>query len=355
MMNPTAQTLLSIVRSAAGTGGTHGPVLLSSRQWKRLFQLSVSQNLAALVYGELSRLGHDMPEFLEKSWKEYADFCYAKFDAQLMALTHLSQFLESNGIRVMVLKGLGLALLYPEPQCRECSDIDIYCFGEYGRVNELLLKSGLVTVIEEEGDKHCSFSFDGINVENHSYFCEYVNSANITVGNELLRLSETDVRTDSRLPGILFPGPQMGALHLTMHTISHMAWSGITLRQILDLGLYFNRNKDAFDHDSVIGLWNRTGIADAAFSLCTLSEALFGIDTGMVGGMNAKNGETAEVILKGILNPCLQSAQVRNPLSKLSRKIRYFRFRSVMHSIAYGEPFPDSFWKSFSFFRRWTS
>jgi len=307
------------------------------------------------VFRELSRTGHNMPAELREQWKTFTDFSAAKFDAQLMALVHLSQFLEDNGIRVMVLKGLGLALLYPEPQYRECSDVDIFCFGEYERVNELLLQHGLISGIEEENDKHCSFCFDGTNIENHRYFSEYVNRANVTMGEKIAALSETDLRTDSRIPGIFFPGPMMGALHLTMHTLSHLAWSGISLRQILDFGLYFNRHRDILDNNAIVALWKEAGIADAALALCALCEDLTGLETGLSGVVGAKHREIAKTILKVTLNPCRSSSEVQNPFIKLVRKYRQFRVRSRMHPTVYGEPFPDSFWKSFSILRKWTS
>jgi len=354
-MSPVEQLFFQLVKSAVGTGRMEGFVSLSAGQWKHLFDLSVSQSLAALVFGELSRTGNDMPDDVRRKWKDYAGYCTERFDAQLMALTHLSQFLEDHDARVMVLKGLGLALLYPEPQLRECSDVDIYCFGEYERANELLLQAGLIGGIEEENDKHCSFSFDGVNVENHRYFSEYVNRANVIMGKKISGLSKTDLLMDDRVPGIYFPGAMMGALHLTMHTLSHLAWSGITVRHLLDCALFFNRYKDAMDRESIIGIWKDAGIADAALSLFTLCENMLGIETGFADAGHTRYQETAETILGGILNPFKSSSEVYDPFSKIVRKYRRFRFRSVMHPLVYGEPFPDSFWKSFAILKRWTS
>jgi len=354
-MKATEQIFFSLIRSAVGTGRIGCPVSLPPHEWMRLFELSASQNLAALVFGELSRIGNDMPDGILRRWKGFTDYSTAKFEAQLIALTHLSQFLEGHGIRVMVLKGLGLALLYPQPQVRECSDVDIFCFGEYERVNGLLLQAGMISGIEEENDKHCSFSFDGVNIENHRYFSEYVNRANVLIGEKISCLSETDLLTDNRTPGIYFPGVQMGALHLMMHTLSHLAWSGISVRHLLDCGLFFNKNKDAINRDSLIRIWKDSGTADAAFSLFALCESLLGLETGMADAEQPRYQKTSETIRKGMLNPFSSSAEVLNPIAKFARKYKRFRFRSVMHPIVYGEPFPDSFWKSFAILNRWTS
>jgi len=353
-MNGIQQLFISLIRLALLREPMDGPILLSTRQWKQLYGLSTAQFLSVLAYSELSRLGNNMPKKIKAGWKSDVDYHLARFDAQLMGLTHISQFLEDHGIRTMILKGLGLALLYPVPQARECSDVDIFCFGEFERVNSLLEDTGLISGIVEENDKHCSFSFDGINIENHRHFCENVNKASAIFEEQISRLSKTKCRTDSRVPGILFPGPQMGALHMTIHTLSHLAWSGITLRHLLDFGLFFQRYNDELDRESIVKIWKDAGIADAAFSLCTLCGSLLGIDTGMIEGKSTDFRNTADLILQVILTPCLPSSSAWNPITKIYRKYKRYRIRYVMHRIVYSEPFPDSFWKSFSILKKWT-
>lgn len=47
-----------------------------------------------------------------------------------------------NGIRLLLLKGLGLSRNYPVPAHRECGDIDIYLFGASDEGDRLLLQMG---------------------------------------------------------------------------------------------------------------------------------------------------------------------------------------------------------------------
>lgn len=342
----------SLLRSALGTGRAGGRVELSSREWRRLSGMAFSQNLATVIFEELSRRGCNIPPELSGPWKEYAGFCHSKFDAQLMALTHLSQVLSESGISTMVLKGVGLSLLYPCPQSRECSDVDIWCFGEYSRVNELLLAGGYISGLDEENDKHCSFTFDGICIENHRFFSEYVNRANVALGEEILRLSAGSPLTDSRLPGLLFPNPEMGVHFLMMHTLSHMAWSGISVRHLVDCGLYLQNCAGAFDRERVLSVWKDAGIADAALSICSICEESLGLQTGMLPHCGWKpDPRVTSHILKGVFLPLEGSSGVSDPLRKFLRKARQFRYRSAMHPIVYGEPFPDSFWKAFAILR----
>jgi len=351
-MKKTEEVFLSVVRSAIGTETRKGPVDLSPNQWQELFELSVSQMLAAVVYGEISRLGSNIPESVGSEWKSHVDFCRAKFDAQLLALSHLAQVLEEHGISIMVLKGVGLSLLYPNPQDRECSDIDIYCFGAYDRVNELLKDKGLISGIEEENDKHCSFMFDGVNVENHRQFCEYINSANILTGEAIEALSEVEACTDPRLPGILFPNPEMGVRHLMMHTLSHLAWSGVSLRHLLDCGLNFRNHASDVRWTEVFKLWEDAGTADAARVIIGICKDTLGLD---VPELDVKwDRKDAGLVLDCTLHPFGRSAEVRDPLRKLCRKARQFRIRKKLHMLVYKEPFPDSFLMSFSVLKRFS-
>jgi len=390
------QVFFSLLRSALGTAsGTAGDLALGTAsgtalgtaggvledalrsftpwQWGRLCELAVQQNVGAIVYQELRRLGAALPEPIEQQWSTFAEYAQGKFDAQLMALTHLAQVLLDEGIKVMVLKGLSLALLYPEPQLRECSDVDIFCFGQYERVNELLLRKGLIAGIDEENDKHCAFTFDGISVENHRYFSEYVNEANVLIGNEILRMSEEPALSDPRIEGIFFPSPGMGAHFLMMHTLSHLAWSGITIRHLIDCGLYFRKYcsesqqvscrqteienqqvincNHTIDRGKTIAVWEKAGIAGAAMDICRLCEETLGLPTGMIPSGWDQNFSDTTFIINSLLHPLKTSSQTRNPLCKLIRKVRWYRYRSVIHPIVYGVKFPDSFWKSFSFLR----
>lgn len=70
-----------------------------------------------------------------------------------------------NGIRMLVLKGLGLSRDYPVPAHRECGDIDIYLFGASDEGDRLLLQMGAQPYFDVP--KHSSHTWDGILIENH--------------------------------------------------------------------------------------------------------------------------------------------------------------------------------------------
>lgn len=351
-MSGIQNIFLSILRSALDSEKLSGPLKLTPAQWSGLYKLSRHQHLAALIFHEINKLENNLPKEISLEWRQFSEYSINKFDAHLMALTRLSQILEDHGIKMMTLKGLGLALLYPIPQLRECADVDIYCFGEYDRVNSILLQGNLIKNIDHESDKHCSFTFAGINIENHRYFCEYVNRANIVIGEEIINLSKNAQSTDSRVPGILFPCPQAGMHHLMMHTLSHMAWSGISMRQIVDCGLYFRRHADEVDREAILKLWRDTGVEEGALSILSICEKLLGIRTEMIPNGWQGNKRDESLIIKGIFGHIKASAQAGTALGKFFCKLRWYLFRRPMHRIAYNEPFPDSFWESFACLKR---
>jgi len=345
-MNVIESTLFAILRSALGIRKFTSPVKLTARQWSMLFSTALQQKVASIVYDELNTAGSDIPEEIKSRWQEYSNFSAQRFDAQLMALTRLSAILEAENVRLMVLKGIGLALCYPEPQLRECGDIDIFCFGDYDKVNEFVLASGLDPEARETEEKHFGFEINGIEVENHRKFCTENNRANIHIGKVLMGMSADKPHSDPRLPDIVFPSIQMGALHLVVHTLVHLWWSGITLRHLCDVTMYFRRYKADIDFVQLRSVLTEAGVEKSAALLFELCNHFLGLELDLSDWQQYKK-DAAETVLYSIFHPFKNSCFTRDPIRKFHRKVVMFSFRSKLYRLVYGEKYPHSFLGSF--------
>jgi len=353
-VNTVQSTIFIILRSALGVGELPHTLSLSPLQWKALFEMALQQKLAALVFDELKSVECDMPESVKSRWKLYADFCAQRFDAQLMTMTQLSAMLEAEKINMMVLKGIGLALTYPKPELREYGDIDIYCFDDYDRVNELVISSGLDRNARETEEKHFGFEVNGIEVENHRLFCTQKNHANIYIGKVLKAMSADEPYSDPRLPGIFFPSVQMGALHLIMHTLAHLAWSGITLRHLCDITTYFRRHQSELDLGKLRETLQEARVEKAAALLLNTCNRHLGLDLDLSGWMQYEKDATC-TLLESIFHPFKNSCFTSDPIRKLYRKFVMHRFRTRFYSLVYDEKYPDSFIDSFVFLESFKS
>lgn len=135
----------------------------------------------------------------------------------------------------MIIKGLSLAVLYPQPDLRESGDIDIYSGEDYDKVNTCFEKHGLQ--IGRADSHHVHINIDGISVEHHFA----LHNSRVKNGMEgptevLQRLAAID-RRPTMVPGICFPNPTFTALFTVWHAHKHFLAEKIELRHMIDWAL----------------------------------------------------------------------------------------------------------------------
>jgi len=346
-MTRTEELLFQILRSSLGTERLASPITLGEKEWYRLYRLALSQMVGALVYDELEEVENNMPGKLSSRWKSYREFSIKRFDAQLLSLNHLAAVLATENIKLMVLKGLGIALAYPKPVLRECGDIDIYCFEDYGRVNDIALKYGLSDSISREV-MHSSLVVDGIHVENHHNLTNRSNKAEEFNDKLLLKFCDEQALTDESMPDVLFPSAFAGAFHLMTHTLSHLAVTGITVRHLCDIAMYFRKFADSMDLQRLFSTLEQTHLDKSAMLLLDICKDCLGVSFS-IKSRNGSVQKEKEHIIYSIFNPFKLSSEVKDPVRKFYRKVKMFSYRRKMHSLIFGEPYPDSFLESFVF------
>lgn len=102
-------------------------------------------------------------------WAVNTDRIERQFAHRQRALEDLAAFYASHGIRLMLLKGAGLAALYPVPAHRPCGDIDIWLYGRQ-READRLVREELRIAVSNDVHHHTIFSYKGVMIENHFDF-----------------------------------------------------------------------------------------------------------------------------------------------------------------------------------------
>ena len=232
-MDTTSSFLLQLVRL-----GIHSDAELTPTppeiDWAAVEEMAASQRVTAIAWDGYLRLYEagmvtvDMDEAVKKLW--------------------LASVFARHGIRMMVLKGYGLSLNYPVPMHRPCGDVDFWTFGEAARVDRLLADE-LGIQIEGSPEHHTTFHFEGQYFEHHHNFvsAQAHPSSKVVEArlNELASRGEEAVDVDGQT--IYLPSPDFHALFLLRHAAAHLAGSRINIRQILDWGLFVEKNRDRID------------------------------------------------------------------------------------------------------------
>lgn len=220
---------------------------LIEQDWQRCFNLALGQQVLAMTFPAMSALPKEQrPNFtLWSKWMAYAQNIAAQSKHKREVVRMMGGWLVEDGLSTLIIKGFSLAVLYPQPDLRECGDIDIYSGEDYAAVNACFEKHGLQ--IGRADGYHVHINIDGVSVEHHFA----LHNSRVKKGMEgptevLQRLATTDRRPTS-LPGISFPNPTFTALFTGWHAHKHFLAEKIELRYVIDWALSLRQLSDEED------------------------------------------------------------------------------------------------------------
>jgi len=318
----------------------------------RLFNISHEQGVSVMLFETVREyLGEErFPDEVALPWFSLRKKSEIFARKQRQAVIDLAEKLSLEGVRLMLMKGPATALLYPEPLYRESGDIDIYCFGDYEKVNEIASANGCP--VSEEDSKHSSFTFNDITVENHRALnYPELNKANEVMAKRMLEEFNKEPVTCAEMPGVFLPSPTARAMYLMMHSLTHLAWSGIPVRNLLDWSLLIRRHSNEIDWKKVHDTFKEAGLLRPVAIINSICRDYLGADISSLGSAFASDiesyakGQNLEDVLSAILSPQQSSSSMKSPLKKLQVRIKRYNTRCKLHKIIYGEPMPDGFFK----------
>lgn len=180
------------------------------------------------------------------------------------------QALEDAGIEPVLMKGAGLAALYPEPHMRQWGDIDVFVGKEQYHPACAAMREAFPKALkfDEELDhyKHYNLIADGVSIEVHRVTMalthpidkrryakmeEYgkVNGIRCTVYG-------VQCKVDGEEGTVKVFEPTFNALFVFMHSWEHMMTNGASLRQLCDVSLLLHHYADRIDRKR-LGRWLR--------------------------------------------------------------------------------------------------
>ncbi len=312
-----------------------------------MMSLAKTQGLTAIVLdgaqvlsdrGELSE-GRSMDVKLKKQWIGTVFHNYEqKYIDYKHCIEELASFYNAHGLALMVLKGYGLSLNYPIPSHRPCGDIDIWTFGRHKDADKALSdEQGIV--IDHDHDHHTVFKYCGFTVENHYDIVNiHAHLSNARIEKLFKQLAMDDSYSVSvNGQTVYIPSPNFHSLFLLRHTLAHFTAGGVSLRHILDWGVYVEKHYRQIDWD-----WLQTKAADyymTEFFHCLSAICIddLGFDAGIFpslhGDIDMKNR-----VLRDILDPEFDGS--RMPASRAARiiyRLRRWHANSWKYRLCYRE------------------
>ncbi len=218
-------------------------------------------------------------------------------------IRELAKFYAEHGIKMMVLKGYGLSLLYPKPNHRPCGDIDIWLFGEQERADKLLHEEMGVT-IDYGHQHHTVFSVGGVMIENHFEFVNVLSHrSNRDIELELRKtIKGGGLIRDERIDNVYYPPVNFNALFLLRHAAAHFAGSEIALRHVTDWAMFVKRYHKEIDWDWLVRFAKEQNILQFLHCLNAICIDYIGLSRNMFPDF--ERDERLEVkVMEDILHP----------------------------------------------------
>lgn len=348
-----ADVLLWLLRCALDNGCIENRriELKQKPDWEQVGRLAASQGVGAIAWDGLCKLidsgliaNEHMPDKATKlRWIYSIEQLTSRYERQKGVILKLAQTLQSEDIRLMVLKGYGLSLTYPRPEHRACGDVDIWLFEDHERGDELLNKR-FSLAINKDKHHHTVFHLDGIMVENHYDFLNvHSRRSNKQIEQILKTLAHDAIEIEVDGTKLYIPNANCHALFLLRHAAVHFAAAEIALRHIIDWAMFVKSYHQEIEWQWLNEVATKFNMDIFLSALNALAMELCGIEQEWTHSLE-HNIEIERRILSDILSPeFTEKRPEQGTLRIVGYKIRRWWANRWKRSIVYNESNISSF------------
>lgn len=235
-----------LLQICVGTREVLTSVPASQDGWGRLFRAFDVHSMLGVVFPALEKASAqvDVPAVVYLSWERAAEKVRRRSLELRRASGELWRIFRAHGFQSCILKGQALSPLYPCPELRQSTDIDVWVGGARKDVMEFLRNH--YTVNETIYLHTEPVMFENIRVEVHftpSWFSSPRANRRLQKWFAIHATEQFD-HYDEDL-GASIPTLRFNGVYLLMHLYRHQIYEGISLRQLLDYCLLLRHLDDA--------------------------------------------------------------------------------------------------------------
>lgn len=236
MHNNTTSLLFKLIRLGFNTEQDYSFPNLTDKEWNNLIDLSKKLSITGIVFSGIEKL--DKIKRPEKSiLLELIDFCLKTENMNCMhnlKVARIYNLFEENGFNPIIMKGQGIATLYPYPQKRMPGDVDIWVDCRMSSVADFVLKRDPQAIVSK---RHIQSKKDrDMMVEVHTIPALMFNP----FSNRKFERWFTEWRKDAIMVNltdagyIATPNDEMNRVFLLVHKYMHFLCGGIGMKQMTD-------------------------------------------------------------------------------------------------------------------------
>ena len=239
---------------------------VSEEDWRWLFRETQKQSIVGVLFLGIKRLPENQrpPKILLIDWYGATLLIEQLNKQQVEKVKEISLFFERGGFRSCLLKGQGIALLYPDPFLRQCGDIDLWVEGSRDRIVEFCKKQWTIDHVDVKN--MVVNSIPKVHLEVHFIPSWFYNPFTNKKFRNWYRLQWDRQFEKQNDEYFTIPDIEFNLVYCLSHIYKHHFDEGIGLRQMMDY--YFillhstvdERNK-AISTLKDLGMFNFAGAA----------------------------------------------------------------------------------------------
>lgn len=337
-------TFLKLVR--LGIGNSNRESLTCPIDWDGLMTLANQQGLSAVVMDgiELLEVADRPPKSLLIQWIGTIVQNYEqRFERYKIAIAELASFYDKHNYEMMILKGYACGIDWPKPEHRPAGDIDIWLFGKQSLADESLEKDTGIK-IDRSHHHHTVFYWRGFMVENHYDFINvHQHNSNSKLERLLKELATEGTPIGVSATRVFVPFPNLHALFLLRHTMSHFATDGISLRQLIDWGAFVKHRGYLVDWEWLHEVLNRFGMLPLFNYFNAICVYDLGYDETLFPKIQVDQNLKSR-ILSELFYPEFNEKEPNGLFKRICFKYRRWKSNNWKHRLCYKDSLWSSFW-----------
>ena len=261
-MDKQKEQLLDLINSALWGTPAHAELFGEGTDWNALYQTAKEQACLGLAFQGFSTLPNDKKpnRILLLKWYGFVAEMENQYNHHLEILGQAFQLFGKE--RPILMKGLSVAALYPNPKIRHLGDIDLLLPEMDGKEMQKLLRSkGFDVDSCPHTDKHIGIDLKGVEIELHWEIGKPLNPFHHKTY-KMLERQATKITREETIGEVkvnLLP-LEFNAIALLIHMVEHFIGKGLGLRQICDWTLFLDKYHSKMDHNLLKEMLNELGM-----------------------------------------------------------------------------------------------
>lgn len=276
-----------------------------THEWETLLELARQHTLEGVMLDGVERLPREqMPDLdMKLDWIGETMFIEEENKVKNRRTEKIVRLLKKDGFECVVLKGQGLAQLYPNPLRRMSGDIDVWITSHSrDEVVKYLKGKGFDgRVVYHNVPVHC---FKKTEVEVHftpSWMNSWFENRKLQHWFGMMK-DKTEVTTLSTGEQIPVPCEAFNLVFVLQHIYRHLFGSGIGLRQLMDYYYVLRQLKDKREKINVVETLRSLNMMKFTSAVMWVLKEVMGLsEEWMLCGPNEKEGRwlLSEILLAG--------------------------------------------------------